>query len=168
MGMGQPALRSPSTVPQEITLWRICKAAYAAFDGEGARLYGGRWNHPGVRVVYASATLSLAALEYFVNVDSDLVPPDLVSVAARVPAGVSVCEVRVDDLPANWRSFPAPEVLKDLGTRWVTSSQSCLLSVPSGVIPEERNYLINPEDPEFAQLKIDPPRHFVFDPRMGE
>jgi RES domain-containing protein len=67
-------------------VWRVTRRAHAAPDGEGARLYGGRWNLPNTAVVYASASLSLAVLEYLVHVDRDLAPSDLVSIAATIPS----------------------------------------------------------------------------------
>src|SRR6476659_3221266 len=97
-------------------VWRITSTRHAgrAFDGEGARLYGGRWNRPGVPVVYCSATLSLAALEYFVHLEPGLAP-SLVTLAAEIPASLAVEIWDIESLPADWRSYPAPERLKDLG-----------------------------------------------------
>lgn len=148
------------------TLWRICRAPFAAFDGEGARLYGGRWTPPGVRVVYTSGSLSLAALEFFVHVDTDLVPDDLVAVPAEIPSTCDQSVVEAADLPSDWRSYPAPEALQDIGIRWAESGESTVLSVPSAVVPEERNYLLNPEHPEFHRIGVGSPRAFGFDARM--
>ena len=66
-------------------VWRICSRRHQRFDGEGARLYGGRWNYAGTAVVYTSASLALAALELFVHIDVDLLPNNLVAIAAEVP-----------------------------------------------------------------------------------
>jgi RES domain-containing protein len=150
------------------TVWRITSARYGghAYDGEGARLYGGRWNQPGTPVVYGSWTLSLAALEYFVHLEPDLAPPDLVAVAAELPAGLPVETLEVEALPGNWRTYPAPERLRDLGTGWVRSARTAVLQVPSSVIPHEMNVLINPAHPDFARIKIRDPEPFSFDPRM--
>src|SRR5262249_50308605 len=115
---GRPAPPHRPRGLQLIQVWRLCRRAHAAFDGEGGRLAGGRWNHRGVAVVYTSATLSLAALEYFVHVELADTPGDLVAVAADIPDDVARTELAVASLPADWRAFPAPERLASLGTRW--------------------------------------------------
>ena len=155
---------SPSQLP--LIVWRISKAGHESFDGEGARLYGGRWNHPGVRATYTSESLSLAALEYFVNLDTDLVPDDLVSVRAEIPTGLEHKTIEAGDLPGNWRTYPAPEALQDLGTEWIRRCETVVLSVPSAVVPDERNYLLNPAHQEFSSIRVGSPRPFHFDPRM--
>lgn len=147
-------------------VWRLAKAGYASFDGEGARLYGGRWNHPGIRAVYASESLSLAALEYFVNLDTDLAPDRLVSLRAEIPRRIEQEIVETGDLPKHWRTCPAPEALQDIGTEWLRRGETAVLSVPSAVVPEERNYLLNPAHREFSRIRIGRPRPFQFDPRM--
>lgn len=150
------------------TVWRLTSARHGghAFDAEGARLYGGRWNHPGTAVVYCSSTLSLAALEYFVHVEPNLAPPSLVAVAADLPAGLDAEALGVEALPANWRSYPAPERLRDLGTGWVRSGTTAVLQVPSSVIPYEMNVLLNPAHPDFAKIHLRAAEPFSFDPRM--
>ncbi len=149
-----------------LTVWRICKRPHARFDGEGARLYGGRWNHPGIPLVYTSSSLSLAALELFVHVDMDLLPEDLVSVRAEIPAEIGVSALEERELPEDWRELPPPEVLQGLGAAWVERGETAALSVPSAVIPEERNYLLNPAHPRYGEIEVGPPRAFSFDPRL--
>jgi RES domain-containing protein len=156
-------------MPQKaLEVWRITSAKHAerAFDGEGARLYGGRWNHPGVQVVYTSRTLSLCALEYFVHLEPALAPKDLVAIRAEIPAGLSVSSLALLDLPSDWRAYPAPDVLKDLGAAWVRAGNTLALSVPSALIPHEQNVLLNPAHPDFPHVLIDPATPFSFDPRM--
>ena len=150
------------------TVWRITPARHAAhaFDGEGARLWGGRWNHPGTALVYCSSALSLAVLEYFVHLEPGLAPGDLVAVPAEIPGSVERSEIDETALPADWRTYPAPESVKDLGTDWVRSSRTAvLLRVPSVVIPRETNVLLNPAHPAFAKIRIGSPEAFSFDPR---
>jgi RES domain-containing protein len=149
-------------------VWRITSARFAdsAFDGEGARRYGGRWNHPGTALVYCSATLSLAALEYFVHLEPELAPDGLVAVAAEIPAAVAVELLEVAVLPADWRAYPAPDRLRDLGSGWVRGGRTAVLSVPSSVIPHERNLLLNPAHPDFARIRRRDAEPFSFDPRM--
>jgi RES domain-containing protein len=149
-----------------VRVWRICSRRYQRFDGEGARQYGGRWNHVGTSVVYTSGSLSLAALELFVHLDIDIVPPNLVAIQVEVPDNLAVEAVKIDSLPKNWRRYPAPEVLKDIGTAWSAKGATAILAVPSAVIPEERNYLLNPAQPDFKRIRISRPVSFRFDPRM--
>ena len=109
-------------------VWRIILKLHLsqAFDGEGARQFGGRWNRLGTRVVYASATLSLAALEFFVNLDRDTEPDQLVAISADTPDDMRIEYIEVSDLPKNWRSYPVTEELQDLGTAWVASASTAM------------------------------------------
>jgi RES domain-containing protein len=110
--------------------------------------------------------LSLAALEYFVNLDTDLSPRNLVAVAADVPERLRLERIALGDLPRGWRRYPALESLQDIGTAWVAKGTTAVLSVPSAVIPEERNYLLNPGHPDFKKIRLREPQAFHFDPRM--
>ena len=149
-------------------VWRIIPKLHLsqAFDGEGARQFGGRWNRLGTRVIYASATLSLAALEFFVNLDRDTEPDQLVAISADTPDDMRIEYIEVSDLPKTWRSYPVPEELQDLGTAWVASASTAMLVVPSAVIPEERNYLLSPAHPDFKRFRLNKPEAFHFNPRM--
>ena len=147
-------------------VWRIAKAAHATFDGEGARRYESRWTPRGLPAVFTSATLSLAALERFVNTDADLEPVDLVTIAVDTESNIAIETVIVADLPADWRTYPAPPALTMIGERWLRESKAAVLSVPSVVIPLERNYVLNPIHADFASLVINRSEPFRFDPRM--
>jgi RES domain-containing protein len=149
-----------------VRVWRLCSRRHRAFDGEGARLHGGRWNHRGTRVVYTSESLSLAALEYFVNLDPDLLPPDLVAIPAEVPEAVRIQQLAIRELPRNWRETPSPEALQDLGTAWASRRVTAVLAVPSAVVPQERNFLLNPAHPDFQRIRIGEGEPFRLDPRL--
>jgi RES domain-containing protein len=116
--------------------------------------------------VYTSGTLSLAVLEYFVHLDAAQAPADLVAVPADIPDAVSRTRLELKALPRNWRRYPAPHALADLGTRWADAANTAMLVVPSAVIPGESNYVLNPRHPDFAKIRIGPPQPFRFDPRM--
>ncbi len=123
----------------------------AAFSGEGARLYGGRWNSPGVAVVYTAQSLSLAQLELLVHLEAEAVLRGhwryfAVDVA---PRAIIACESWID-LPPDWAAWPAPAATQAIGDRWIAESVSVALSVPSAVTPGERNLLLNPAHPEYA------------------
>lgn len=147
-------------------VWRIANAAHRAFDGEGARRYGSRWTPRGLPAVFTSATLSLAALERFVHTDPDLEPLDLVAVEADLGSHIAIQSVSIGDLPPDWRIFPPPQTLARIGERWWRASRVAVLSVPSVVIPHERNFVLNPTHAEFAKVTTSAPEPFSFDPRM--
>jgi RES domain-containing protein len=148
--------------------WRICSERFAesAFNGEGAYENGGRWNPPGFYVVYTSESLSLAALEFFVNLETRAAGMPLVAISVEIPESVKLLTIRADDLPAEWRAHPAPLSVQQIGSGWVLGGDSAVLSVPSVVIPSERNYLLNPTHPQFQKLVIHKPEPFLFDARM--
>jgi RES domain-containing protein len=146
--------------------WRIASAAHAAFDGEGARRYGSRWTPRGIPAVFTSATLSLAALERFIHTDSDLEPQDLVAIPVDISDNIAIESVDVESLPADWRSFPAPPALAAIGEQWFRTAKTGILTVPSVVIPHERNFAFNPAHREFGEVSIGRSEPFSFDPRM--
>lgn len=146
-------------------LWRICRREFAALDGEGARLYGGRWNSEGLSVVYLSTTLELAALEYLVHLDVSMVPGDLVSLEVRVPDTVSRDRVEPEDLPPDWNHASDHPRGLEIGDAWIRSGRSCLLFVPSAVIPRSWNVLLNPNHEEARGL-VGVSEWFAFDRRL--
>ena len=147
-------------------VFRISRKAHAAFDGEGARIVGGRWNRRGTAAVYASESLALAALELLVHADPALLPEDLVAIAAEVPDNLAVESVPPRELPADWRNHPAPEALADRGTEWAKSRRTAVLAVPSALVPRERNFLLNPAHPDFRRIRIGKPEPFTLDTRF--
>lgn len=81
---------------------------------------------------------------------------------------MSVRTVESSELPADWRHSPAPRALQELGSSWVRGGETALLSVPSVVVPRERNLILNPAHPDLAALRTLPPEPFSFDPRMWQ
>jgi RES domain-containing protein len=149
-------------------VWRILKSKCksSAFSGNGAEKTGGRWNNKGHPLVYTSENLSLAALELFVHVQPDTIPTDLIAVCGILPDSISVEEIKVSDLPKDWRRYPAPAKLKQIGTDWIIGQSSLALRVPSAINAQETNILLNPAHAEFKKLKIEEEQPFFFDPRM--
>jgi RES domain-containing protein len=152
--------------------WRICRRRYAseAANGEGARLYGGRWNSRGVRMVYASTSLALAAVEIFVNLEPNLRPADLVSIEGEIPEAPepgSLEIARLDPalLPRNWYAT-RDESLRRFGDEWVRAGRTVGLMVPSAAIRGEWNVLLNPAHADFSKITLQEPRAFEFDVRM--
>ncbi|MBP7335751.1 MAG: RES family NAD+ phosphorylase [Niveispirillum sp.] len=136
--------------------WRICRAPFADLSGEGARLYGGRWNQSGLPLVYLAETAALAVLEVRVHLDlpPDLLPDDYVLSTVTL-AGLTV--EHVGDLPSDTAAF---------GTHWLRSARTPVLSVPSLIVPESRNLLLNPAHPEANGARITGSRAFSFDRRL--
>jgi RES domain-containing protein len=147
--------------------WRITKTARVAtaFDGEGARTNGGRWNSPGTLVVYTAQTESLAALELLVHLRA----ADLLKSYSSIPVSFEDSLVEVVDparLPSDWKDFPAPSALQRIGDRWVAEQRSVVLRVPSAIVPSESNFLLNPRHSAFGLVAIGPANSFQFDRRL--
>jgi RES domain-containing protein len=148
-------------------LWRICRRRYVAeaATGEGARLYGGRWNSRGVRVVYASTSLALAAVETFVNLEPNLRPADLVSIEGEIPAGVGTGRIDPASLPPRWHES-RDESLRRFPDAWIRAGETAALLAPSAAIRGEWNVLLNPAHSDFLKITFEKPRPFEFDARM--
>jgi RES domain-containing protein len=151
-----------------ITAFRLVKKnhASAAFAGEGARRFGGRWNHKGTSVVYLSDTLSLAALEQFIHLGREGLHLSFVYFEVLIPERVSISKIEPHKLPKDWRNEPPLNSTKDIGTGWVQSGSASLLEVPSAIIPIGCNYLLNTARPDMKLIKISTQKPFSFDPRM--
>jgi RES domain-containing protein len=151
-----------------LRVFRICRRAFARspLDGRGGLAVGGRWHGPPRLVVYASQSLSLASLEVLVHADFDLVPKDLVALELDVPASVKVATLSATVLPRTWRHHPAPASLQRLGNAWLDRASSCVLRIPSAVIPSESNFLLNPKHSDIQKLRVVRRTNFRFDPRL--
>jgi len=129
-------------------------------------LFGGRWNRRGTRVVYTSSSLSLAALETLAHFDEEEAPDTLVAIPADMPDDVPIMRIKLSELVANWRATPPPESLAETGARWAVARHSLVLAVPSAIIPEDLNYLLNPLHAQFKRIRVGRPKPFSFDPRL--
>jgi RES domain-containing protein len=149
-----------------VAVWRIARRVHALDRlGTGAQQNGGRWNHPGTAVIYASATIAIAAMETYVHI-AGVVPPDLVLVRIELPDGHSAERPRLTELPAGWNLLPPGPASMDFGTRWARESRSLVLYVPSVLVPEEQNAVVNPNHAEFGAVHMAVERDFLFDARM--
>ena len=151
-----------------VTIWRLVKARHAgrAIDGEGARRYGGRWNSPGTRMVYAFESRALAALELLVHVPVNLLSQPFRFFSIRIPSR-HVRSLTPATLPSGWNAPLISPETQALGDEWIRSTRSPVLRVPSAIIPGESNYLINPAHPDVKKLVIAQPEPFSFDPRIA-
>lgn len=148
--------------------WRIVQSKWSAraFDGEGARRYGGRWNTPGTPLVYTSESRALAILEILVHlhVGSPIPLFHLFKVEFELDW---VLSLSADELPSDWASGVVGRAAQEVGNRWAKAAASPVFRVPSALVPEEFNYLLNPLHPDFARLQIEPAAPFALDPRLG-
>ena len=148
-------------------LFRISTAEHIDdLTGSGAKLYGGRWNYPGHPVIYTSSTRSLAALEFLVHVPMALAPEDLSIIEINIPDTIKRRSLNNTQLPQNWRDYPAPDELASIGTDWLKSKLSLILDIPSAVVAEEVNVLINPLHSDMQHVRIAAIEKFSFDPRL--
>lgn len=153
-------------MPQVFRLVRERHAGHA-FDGEGSRLHGGRWNPRGHRMVYTASSRALAVLEMLVNADwEELMTASFVFLPAVVPDGLVKAVEEAGPLPAGWSRHPAPPAAAKLGAAWLAGESSVALSVPSAVLPAERNFLLNPRHPRFAAVEMHGVEPFQFDLRL--
>jgi RES domain-containing protein len=150
-----------------LTAWRIVKKRHRAraFSGEGARRFGGRWNSPGLPVVYVASTRALAVLEMAVHLDRSTLLTSFVLIPCEFHETLVIAVDRAV-LPVNWRRNPPPAELAAIGDAWVREAQSAVLAVPSAVIEEETNFLLNPAHPDFSKVVIGDADAFEFDPRL--
>jgi RES domain-containing protein len=149
-------------------LYRIAQTDFAEdLSGEGARLYGGRWNPPGRAMLYTSNSTALAALEILVGFDWDLAPT-LSLVELEVP-DLPLEIISAEDLPDDWCS-PGNPTLRKIGAQWLDGKKTLALQVPSATIPtapDGFNILLNPAHPRFAKIRIRDIFDFQFDTRLA-
>jgi len=135
-------------------IYRIAKEKYLTdFSGEGARLFGGRWNKRGSNMLYFSESLSLCVLEILVHLDYKYLENDFGYIAVEVPDNSNI-DVDVRTLSPNWRVNPPQLYTQDFGSKWLEANKSLVLKVPSAVLPLQSNILLNPNHKLFKKIKI--------------
>jgi RES domain-containing protein len=149
-------------------LYRITRTRYVRdLSGNGARLFGGRWNRKGIGILYTSPTRALATVEYLVHVPVALAPADLSIATLELPDDTSAEKVDPTVLPSGWRRHPPPPELSAVGTKWVqASAHALLLEVPSAVVEGESNVLIDPLHPEMERVRLAEIRPYTLDERL--
>ena len=152
-----------------LTVFRLGKQVYRdqLFSGQGGLYASGRWTPRGRPVVYTSGSISLAVLEYTVNYRRRGWVPATVLGRALIPAGVRVEAVSIDELPTNWFAASPPSQLQMLGGEWLERGETAVLKVPSAIVTEEWNYLLNPLHTDFRKLRLSAPKTFNFDQRVA-
>lgn len=147
--------------------WRIVKKRHEkrAFDGEGARLYGGRWNSPGIPAVYASESRALATLEVLAGLQTNSPLPGYVLIPAEFDDSL-VEVIELNEVPADWRKSPPAPSTQRLGDDWIARGEFAVLQVPSALVPKESNYVLNPRHPDFSAIHVGEPEPLSMDPRL--
>jgi RES domain-containing protein len=145
--------------------YRLTRSKYPAFSGRGSLLANGRWHWAGVPAVYCAESRALAVLEALVHTRKDQIPADYVFFELTIDNS-AVRMLSIDETPPDWRETE-PREARTLGTEWMNSRSSVALAIPSVVIPEERNLLLNPEHADFAlHVHILGPQPFEWDQRL--
>ena len=146
-------------------LYRITRCIYANdLSGTGARLYGGRWNNIGRAMLYLASSRSLATLEALVHLPTAIIPDDFCLVTIDVPEDIFVADIKL--FPPNWNAHPEPDILKLTGDFFLKENKHLLMQVPSAIVKEEFNYLLNPQHPKVSKVKVIKNEPFTFDKRL--
>lgn len=147
-----------------MNVFRLQRTGLEPVSGEGAARYGGRWNHKGLPVIYCAESRALSVLECVVHLPR--LPVNYCLTVFNIPESVEIQTVDAGLLPAGWNGEVATSATQGIGTGWLTSMRSAVLRVPSVVIEEEFNYLLNPQHGEFSRITMLPPKPFRFDARL--
>ncbi|MCE3606390.1 RES family NAD+ phosphorylase [Massilia sp. P8910] len=131
----------------------------------GASQFGGRWNPIGIPALYCGTSIALCALEKFVHIDSGMLPPQVL-VAVDVPDDCTIAEPGISALPPGWDDMPTSSVAQSFGGAWLAHAGQLALKVPSAIVPEENNLILNPHHHDYARVALTVIRSFVFDKRM--
>jgi len=147
-------------------VWRVCREEYADLSGIGASFYGGRWNSQGRPVVYTSSSLSLAFLEILPGLRKRGVPKGFISLEIHIPEDLTRHEITLNYFPKGWEEGQADRWFIEKGDLWLADKTSAILSVPSVIIPQERNILLNPHHEDIQKINIISQQPFRPDPRL--
>jgi len=147
-----------------IIAWRFANNSFVNdLSGEGARRFGGRWNETGVSIIYCSSSYCAAFMELMVHMHTMRLVRGKVAMQLLIPPEVSIRTIYEDSLPKEWRDT---DNTRAVGSEWVRSMESCILSAPSAIVPFERILLLNPGHPEFNHIRFGPSEPIHIDPRL--
>jgi RES domain-containing protein len=147
-------------------VFRLCKSRYAdSLTGLGAEKAGGRWNDKGIAVIYTSESRALCTAEIAVHTPLGNIPDDYQLVKIEIPEH-SILAMKTSNLPPDWRSFPYPVSTRDLGNEFILNNRFLVMKVPSAVVQDEYNFLINPGHRDFRKVRMLSKEAFVFDERL--
>lgn len=148
-----------------MTVYRIAACKYIKdLSGEGAFRYGARWNSPGTRMLYTAESSALAMLEALAHITMLPLNQPYCMIRLLVPDSVEILEMKT--LPDNWNAMPAPDTLNMIGNGFVAAGKTLALQVPSVLVPDNFNFLINPTHPLFSEIKVIAITNISFDQRL--
>jgi RES domain-containing protein len=146
-------------------IYRLANAAYIDdLSGTGAKLFGGRWNTPGIAAIYTAENISLAALEILVNTDKNKIPPSYSLLKLNIPDGLTIKKITASTLKDKW--FNDFEYSQFIGSEFLRSGKEVMMKLPSAVVREENNFLLNPAHGDFKKITIKEITTFDFDVRL--
>jgi len=148
-------------------VFRLSKSKFADdLSGKGAEKSGGRWNSKGTAIVYTSESRALCTTEIAVHTPLGNLPLDYKLISIEIPDSIKIQEINFEDLPAEWNSLPHTHATQEIGDRFVSDGIFPVLKVPSAVVQDEFNYLVNPRHMESFKIKILEIESFDFDERL--
>ena len=149
-------------------LWRLANKdkVKSSLTGIGSKSTGGRWNHPGTPVVYCSESIALCLLELQTRVDLDLLPDNYMKIKLSLPDSSSIKEFPHKNQLSKYLNPFHTQLSRDYGTKWAEDKETLILKVPSAVVPEQFNYILNPMHPEMNKVKIAESTKLYIDPRI--
>lgn len=148
-------------------IYRLSREKFANdLSGMGARLNGGRWNSKGKNAIYTAENVSLAKLEVTVHLDLDLIPNDYCLIEIELPDDIKIKTLDISKLSQDWNTIPHSESTQLLGDDFLDNNEYVALKVPSAIVPQENNYILNPHHPDFLEVKITKIETFTFDNRL--
>lgn len=148
-----------------MTIYRLAVQQYKDdLSGTGAKLYGGRWNSEGTPMLYTTENISLAVLEILVRTGIDLIPANYFLVTIEIPDSISIKTLNKDRLKKDWKNDAA--FTKWIGDQFVKSNKGLIMKIPSAIVDEEHNFIINPDHADFKKIHITTSRKFIFDKRL--
>ena len=148
-------------------VYRLCRKAHANdLSGRGAELNGGRWNGKGTAMIYTSASRALCMVEIMVHIPAGIIPKDFYLVSISIPDDINIFTIELKDLPENWNRNPIPGSTQKIGNDFIAARKAMVLKVPSAIVKDEWNYLINPLHQDFKAVKIITAEPFSLDTRL--
>tara|TARA_R110002050_G_scaffold109799_1_gene221448 strand:+ start:198794 stop:199252 length:459 start_codon:yes stop_codon:yes gene_type:complete len=150
-------------------IYRLAKEEYISdFSGEGARLYGGRWNLKGTPCFYAAENAAMCLLEFVVQYNKEALPHDAVMAEIELPDNLKITELTPDELPLNWDKVGENYATQRFGSEFFRNFHNIGFKVPSVVTPFGYNYILNPHHKDFKKLKLVGQKPFILDERIKD
>lgn len=148
-------------------IYRLSRRNYAKdLSGTGAKINGGRWNSRGIEALYTSEHISLAKLEVAVHISLDLIPDDYCVIELELPNQTKIKTLKVSDLPNYWDCIPYAKTTQLIGDEFLNENKFLALKVPSAIVHQEHNLILNPHHKDYHKVKITKIEKFGFDERL--